>query len=141
LSDWLVDGHSKAELNIGNVQETVTITAGNAGGGRAERARELTLTRMLSVPFQQHEVTTPWWLLVPGVQTNFNDTVTGTAVTQFPIHGGRTGEGRSPSWPDEWQFRWRNSRRCYTAESARSEVNFITAEVWASLKLLVSSST
>ena len=32
--------------------------------------------------------------LVPGVLTNSNDTVTGTATTQFLMHGGRTGEGR-----------------------------------------------
>ena len=32
--------------------------------------------------------------LVPGVVTNANDIVTGTATTQFPIHGGRTNEGR-----------------------------------------------
>ena len=28
-------------------------------------------------------------VIVPGVVTNLNDTVTGTATTQFPIHGGR----------------------------------------------------
>ena len=33
-------------------------------------------------------------VLVPGVVTNANDTVTGTAATQFPIHGGRAAEGR-----------------------------------------------
>lgn len=32
--------------------------------------------------------------LVPGVITNANDIVTGTATTQFPIHGGRSNEGR-----------------------------------------------
>ena len=32
---------------------------------------------------------------MPGVVTNVNDTVTGTATTRFPIHGGRTNEGRS----------------------------------------------
>ena len=32
--------------------------------------------------------------LIPGVVTNVNDTVTGTATTSFPIHGGRTNEGR-----------------------------------------------
>jgi hypothetical protein len=32
--------------------------------------------------------------LVPGVVTNVNDTVTGTATTSFPIHGGRANEGR-----------------------------------------------
>src|SRR5262249_38149782 len=32
--------------------------------------------------------------LVPGVVTNSNDTVTATAATSFPIHGGRTNEGR-----------------------------------------------
>src|SRR5262245_25387553 len=32
--------------------------------------------------------------LVPGVVSNANDTVTGTATTSFPIHGGRTNEGR-----------------------------------------------
>ena len=30
----------------------------------------------------------------PGVFTNVDDTVTGTATTPFPIHGGRTNEGR-----------------------------------------------
>ena len=33
-------------------------------------------------------------VLVPGVVTNLNDVVTGTATTQFPIHGGRNNEGR-----------------------------------------------
>ena len=33
-------------------------------------------------------------VLIPGVVTNVNDTVTGTATTSFPIHGGRTSEGR-----------------------------------------------
>jgi hypothetical protein len=33
-------------------------------------------------------------VLVPGVLTNTNDTVRGTATTSFPIHGGRVGEGR-----------------------------------------------
>ena len=33
-------------------------------------------------------------VLVPGVVTSVNDTVTGTATTSFPIHGGRTNEGR-----------------------------------------------
>jgi hypothetical protein len=33
-------------------------------------------------------------VLVPGVVTNTNDIVTGTSTTQFPIHGGRTAEGR-----------------------------------------------
>ena len=33
-------------------------------------------------------------LLVPGVVTNTNDVQTGTATTQFPIHGGRSNEGR-----------------------------------------------
>ena len=32
--------------------------------------------------------------VVPGVVTNVNDTVTGTATTSFPIHGGRGNEGR-----------------------------------------------
>ena len=33
-------------------------------------------------------------VVVPGVVTNLNDTVAGTATTQFPIHGGRNNEGR-----------------------------------------------
>jgi hypothetical protein len=32
--------------------------------------------------------------VVPGVNTNLNDVVSGTATTQFPIHGGRNNEGR-----------------------------------------------
>ena len=33
-------------------------------------------------------------VLIPGVVTSANDVVTGTAATQFPIHGGRGNEGR-----------------------------------------------
>ena len=33
-------------------------------------------------------------MLVPGVVTTSNDIVTGTATTSFPVHGGRTNEGR-----------------------------------------------
>ena len=33
-------------------------------------------------------------MLVPGVATNSNDIVTGTATTSFPVHGGRANEGR-----------------------------------------------
>ena len=33
-------------------------------------------------------------VLVPGVVTNGDDIVTGTTTTSFPIHGGRTNEGR-----------------------------------------------
>ena len=33
-------------------------------------------------------------VLVPGVTTTSNDIVTGTATTSFPVHGGRTNEGR-----------------------------------------------
>jgi hypothetical protein len=33
-------------------------------------------------------------VLVPGVVTTTNDVVTGTTTTQFPIHGGRSSEGR-----------------------------------------------
>lgn len=32
--------------------------------------------------------------LIPGVLTNVNDTITATATASFPIHGGRTNEGR-----------------------------------------------
>ena len=33
-------------------------------------------------------------VLIPGVVTTTNDVVTGTTTTQFPIHGGRSNEGR-----------------------------------------------
>ena len=33
-------------------------------------------------------------VLIPGVVTSTNDVVTGTTTTQFPIHGGRSNEGR-----------------------------------------------
>src|SRR5262249_50311101 len=33
-------------------------------------------------------------ILLPGVVTNSNDVVTATSTTSFPIHGGRTNEGR-----------------------------------------------
>ena len=33
-------------------------------------------------------------VLIPGIVTSANDVVTGTTATQFPIHGGRSNEGR-----------------------------------------------
>jgi hypothetical protein len=33
-------------------------------------------------------------VLMPGIVTSANDVVTGTTTTQFPIHGGRSNEGR-----------------------------------------------
>ena len=83
-----------AHLRIGGLNEAVTVTSGSP---------------LIDVHNAQSEVTLPGGVvktiptvrsynallsLIPGVVTNANDTVTGTATTSFPIHGGRANEGR-----------------------------------------------
>jgi len=68
-------------------------------------------------------------VVVPGILTNANDTVIAAATTQFPIHGGRTSEGRLSldglnigSPPNG------NSATSYVADTGNAvEVTFTTA--------------
>jgi hypothetical protein len=83
-----------AELEVGSLAETVTVSreVSPVDVNSARRGVTLSGEDVRSIP----TVRTYNALvgLVPGVVTNFNDTVTSTATTSFPIHGGRTTEGR-----------------------------------------------
>src|SRR5262249_10768294 len=88
---------------------TATLNADLTGGRRAETVTVRGETPVVDVQSARREVTlntdviksiptvrsyNAIVVVVPGVVTNLNDTVTGTATTQFPIHGGRNNEGR-----------------------------------------------
>jgi len=83
-----------AQLAPGALAETITVTAAipivdvrSAGAVttlRGEDVKALPAVRSYNALV----------VLVPGVITTTNDIVTGTTTTQFPIHGGRSNEGR-----------------------------------------------
>src|SRR5262245_27999968 len=83
-----------AQLTPGPVAETVTVTAATPAvdvhsAGAATTLRRETVKGLPTVRSYNALV-----VLVPGVLTTTNDVVTGTTTTQFPIHGGRSNEGR-----------------------------------------------
>ena len=81
-------------LTVGPLAETVIVSGESPIVDVSSARHEVTLTGELvrSVPTVRSY--NALVVLVPGVVTNTNDTVTGTATTSFPIHGGRTNEGR-----------------------------------------------
>jgi hypothetical protein len=83
-----------AELKVGNLAETVTVTGETPVVDVQSARRQLTLNNdvLKAIPTVRNYNAVV--ILVPGVVTNLNDTVTGTTTTQFPIHGGRNNEGR-----------------------------------------------
>jgi len=83
-----------AVLTVGPVVETVTVSGESPIVDVRSARHDVTLTGDLvrSVPTVRSY--NALLVLVPGVLTNTNDIVTGTASTSFPIHGGRTNEGR-----------------------------------------------
>jgi len=83
-----------AELKVGALAETITVTGETPVVDVQSARREVTLgiDVIRSIPTVRSY--NAMVVIVPGVVTNLNDTVTGTATTQFPIHGGRNNEGR-----------------------------------------------
>ncbi|MBM3819268.1 MAG: TonB-dependent receptor [Acidimicrobiia bacterium] len=83
-----------AELRVGGVQETVTVTGEASVVDVTSTKREITLDNetMRSLP----SVRSYSYLLttVPGLQTNVNNVSTGPVFAIFPIHGGRGVESR-----------------------------------------------
>jgi hypothetical protein len=83
-----------ADLRVGGVQETVTVTGETPVVDTASTRREITLDNetMRSLP----SVRSYSYLLstVPGLQTNNNNVNTGPVFAIFPIHGGRGVESR-----------------------------------------------
>ena len=83
-----------ADLTVGALAETITVTGETPVVDVQSARRELTLSNdaIKSIPTVRSYNAIV--VVVPGVVTNLNDTVTGTTTTQFPIHGGRNNEGR-----------------------------------------------
>jgi hypothetical protein len=83
-----------ADLRVGALEETVTVTGESPIVDVQSARRETTLSNdvVRSIPTVRSYGAIV--VVVPGVVTNVNDMVTGTTTTQFPIHGGRSNEGR-----------------------------------------------
>lgn len=83
-----------AQLEIGAVADAITVTRDLPAVDVHSVTREVTLSRSLVRSLPTVRSYNALLVLVPGVVTNTNDVVTGTATTSFPIHGGRSNEGR-----------------------------------------------
>jgi Carboxypeptidase regulatory-like domain len=82
------------ELRVGALAETITVTGETPVVDVQTTKREVTLNSDVIRSIPTVRSYNAMVVVVPGVVTNLNDTVTGTATTQFPIHGGRSNEGR-----------------------------------------------
>jgi len=83
-----------ATLEIGPLSDTITVTTETSPLDVHGAKRELTLSDEIVRAIPTARSYNALVVLIPGVLTTSNDTVTGTATTAFPIHGGRTTEGR-----------------------------------------------
>jgi hypothetical protein len=83
-----------AVLALGPLQESVSVAGEIPAVDVHGAEREVTLSGDLVRLIPTVRTYNALLSLVPGVVTNFNDTVTSTATTSFPIHGGRANEGR-----------------------------------------------
>jgi hypothetical protein len=83
-----------AELRVGALAETITVTGETPVVDVQSARREVTLSNEAIKSIPTVRSYNAIVVVVPGVVTNLNDTVTGTTTTQFPIHGGRNNEGR-----------------------------------------------
>jgi hypothetical protein len=82
------------ELKVGELAETVVVSGESPVVDVQSARREVTLKSDVLQSIPSVRSYNALVVVVPGVVTNLNDTVTGTATTQFPIHGGRNNEGR-----------------------------------------------
>jgi len=95
--DLIVSGSgvitANAELRVGGVQETITVTGETPVVDVTSTKREIALDNetLRSLPTRSYS-----YLLttVPGLQTNVNNVNTGPVFAIFPIHGGRGVESR-----------------------------------------------
>jgi hypothetical protein len=82
------------EMKVGGLEETVTVTGESPIVDVSSARRETTIDNEVLKAIPTVRSYNALVVVVPGVVTNLNDTVVGTATTQFPIHGGRNNEGR-----------------------------------------------
>ena len=118
-----------AQLAVGSMTETITVTGETPVIDVQNATREVTLSGDVVRSIPTARSYNALIVLIPGVITNVNDTVTGTATTSFPIHGGRTNEGRlsldglTVGSPPSG-----NSATSYVVDVGQSqEVTFVTA--------------
>ena len=118
-----------AELAVGSMNETITVIGETPAIDVHRAGREITLSGDLVQSIPTARSYNALLSLIPGVITNANDTVTGTAATSFPIHGGRTNEGRlSLDGMTVGSPPSGNSATSYVLDVAQSqEVTFVTA--------------
>src|SRR5262249_16627576 len=83
-----------ADLKVGSLSETVTVTGESPVVDVQSAKRETTLSNDVVRNIPAVRGYSSMVVLVPGVTTNTNDVATGVVPTQFPMHGGRTNEGR-----------------------------------------------
>ena len=83
-----------AQLAPGPVAETITVTAATPAVDVRSAAAATTLRSEIVKGLPTVRGYNALVVLIPGVVTTTNDVVTGTTTTQFPIHGGRSNEGR-----------------------------------------------
>ena len=82
------------QLGIPGLTDTITVTADNPVIDVHAPRSEVTLTGEVVKSMPTIRSYNALVGLIPGVVTSGNDVVTSTATTSFPIHGGRTNEGR-----------------------------------------------
>ena len=83
-----------AELSPGGFAESVRVTANGPPVDIHSATGEVTVPGEVVRSLPTARSYNALVVIVPGVVTNVNDTVTGTATTSFPRHGGRLNEGR-----------------------------------------------
>jgi hypothetical protein len=83
-----------AQLALGPVAEAVTVTAAAPAIDVRSAAAVTTLQDDIVKALPTVRSYNALVVLIPGVVTSANDVVTGTSTTSFPIHGGRSNEGR-----------------------------------------------
>jgi len=87
-------GSVNARLEPGALDETITVTAELPIVDVRSAAAATTLPGDVVKALPTVRSYNALVVLIPGVVTTTNDIVTGTTTTQFPIHGGRSNEGR-----------------------------------------------
>ncbi len=83
-----------AELKVGSLEETITVTGETPVVDVASAKRQITMQNdvIKSIPTTRNY--NSLLVLVPGVSTDRNDVATGPLISIFPIHGGRGSDGR-----------------------------------------------
>jgi Carboxypeptidase regulatory-like domain len=83
-----------AQLALGPLEEAITVTAATPAVDVRGAAAVTTLHGDIVKSLPTVRSYNALVVVIPGVVTTTNDVVTGTTTTQFPIHGGRSNEGR-----------------------------------------------